>query len=164
MPKMCSRWVVHGNCDGPIAGTWQSTEYATWRIPDSVRNTLDGLSPIEVSIGYFNHQCTIRLNLQPGRLTCQFGLDCTIDRDIEKAPGQTDQVPLPDFLLDELAEALAERLAQRQAQPEPVQQHHEPTTVAPKWTDRLAEVLREIEQEQLASKASADLVGDQPER
>jgi hypothetical protein len=68
-----------------------------------------------------------------------------------------------DLVLEELADLVARRLEQ-QLRAEPVP-HPNPDTVGPKWTDRLAATLEVIYLEQLASgQASADVVGDQPER
>ena len=63
--------------------------------------------------------------------------------------------------LEELADLVADRLERRRhAAPEPLI----PATIAPKWTDRLANTLRDIRLRRLASEQGAKLVGDQPER
>jgi hypothetical protein len=64
-------------------------------------------------------------------------------------------------VLDELAELVADRLERRR--PASAESHLNPATVAPKWTDRLANTLRDIRLRRLVSEERADVVGDQPE-
>jgi len=66
--------------------------------------------------------------------------------------------PLPHELLEELADLVADRLDQRHAE-----QHLNAATISAKWTDRLANTLRDIRLRRLASEGRADVVGDQPE-
>ena len=65
-------------------------------------------------------------------------------------------------LLDELADLVATRLERRRAAP--ADTHLNPATSVPKWTDRLANTLREIRLRRLTSHEDEHMVGNQPER